>query len=38
MVYPDTFPVGSILAKRYLCTHGRILRYTKYGREPGKSE
>ena len=31
MLYQDTFPVGSILAKRDLCTYGRILRYTKYG-------
>ena len=29
--YPYAFAVGSILAKRRACTHGRILRYTKYG-------
>ena len=29
--YPDTFLLGSILAKRYLCIHGSSLRYTKYG-------
>ena len=31
MLYPYTFAVESILAKRWLCTHGRILRYIKYG-------
>ena len=29
MLYPDTFVVRSILAKRCVCTHGWILRYTK---------
>ena len=29
--HPYVFVVGSILAKRCTCTHGRILRYTKYG-------
>ena len=29
--HPYVFVVGSILAKRCMCTHGRILRYTKYG-------
>ena len=31
MFYPDTFLLGSILTKRYLCIHGSNLRYTKYG-------
>ena len=30
-ICPYVFVVGSILAKRCMCTHGRILRYTKYG-------
>ena len=30
-LYPDAFLVKSILAKRCVRTHGRILRYTKYG-------
>ena len=34
--YPYAFSVKSILAKRCVCTHGRILRCTKYG--PGKSK
>ena len=29
--YPYAFLVRSIFAKRYVCTHGRILSYTKYG-------
>ena len=28
----------STLAKRYVCTHGTILKYTKYEYEPGKSK
>ena len=32
MFYPDAFSVKPILAKRHVGTHGRILRYTKYGR------
>ena len=28
---PDAFAVGSILAKRCVRTHGRLLRYIKYG-------
>ena len=31
MLFPDTFRVGSILAKRRVHTHGRILICTKYG-------
>ena len=31
MFYLDSFSVKSILAKRCMHTHGRILRYTKYG-------
>jgi len=30
MLYPQTFAVEFILAKKRLYTHGRILRYTKY--------
>ena len=30
-VPPDASSLGSILAKRCMCTHGRILRYTRYG-------
>ena len=29
MFYPDTFSVGSILAKRYVCTRGRILKWSE---------
>ena len=29
--YPQAFSVESILAKRYMCTHRRILRPSKYG-------
>ena len=29
MFYPDAFSVGSILAKRYVCTHGRILKWSE---------
>ena len=38
--YPYAFVVGSILAKRCVCTHGRILilRYTNMNCEPGKSK
>ena len=31
MFYPDSFSVKSILANRCMYTHGRKLRYTKYG-------
>jgi len=31
MFYSDAFSVGSVLAKRCVCTHGRIRRYIKYG-------
>ena len=31
MFYPQAFSVGFILAKRCVHTHGRFLRYTKYG-------
>ena len=31
MFYSDAFSVKSILAKRCMLTHGRILKYTKYG-------
>ena len=31
MFYPNAFSVESTLAKRCVHTHGRILRYTKYG-------
>ena len=31
MFYPHTFGVESILSKRCMHRHGRILRYTKYG-------
>ena len=31
MFYPDTFSVKSILVKRCMCIHRRVLRYTKYG-------
>ena len=31
LFYPDAFPVKSILAKRCMLTHGRFLKYTKYG-------
>ena len=30
MFYPDAFLVKSTLAKRWVSTHGRILRYTKH--------
>ena len=30
-LYPDASLIGSILAKRCVHTHGRILRNTKYG-------
>ena len=47
MFYPEAFLIKSILAKRHVHTHGRILRCTKYGlwtrqikmigqRKPGK--
>ena len=29
--YPYALSVKSVLAKRCVCTHGRILRYIKYG-------
>ena len=29
MLYPDTSALRSILAKRCVCTHGRMLRYAK---------
>ena len=31
MLYPDAFSVGSILAKRCVCTHGRILPFPQSG-------
>ena len=31
LFYPDSFSVKSILAKRCMLTHGRFLKYTKYG-------
>lgn len=31
MLATTGFVVGSIYAKRCVCIHGRILRYTKYG-------
>ena len=30
MFYPDAISVKSILAKRWVCTQGRVLRYTRY--------
>ena len=38
MLDPDAFSVKSVLAKRSVCTHGRILRYLPVmERKPGKS-